>query len=294
MRCGRTAAKNLLLRRSAELLNSGILAPEGPVSATEAQILFDATAIMLAVIIPVMLATVGFAWWFRDSNKSANYRADWTYSGHVELVVWSVPTLVVLFLAGITWIGTHQLDPFKPLESADQALNVQVVSLDWKWLFLYPDEGIATVNELVIPAGRPLHFSITSATVMNSLLIPQLGSQIYAMAGMVTQLNLKADRVGSYKGLSAQFSGSGFSDMTFDVKSVSANDFKAWVDRTHSDETPLDDSAYAELAKPSVVKVSKVFGKVQSRLFDMVIRRSGGQNQVNGDYPSNPTPMEMR
>ena len=192
------------------MFTSGIIAPEGPIARSEATILFDATAIMLAVVVPVILGTIAFAWWFREGNSHARYRPDWTYSGHVELVVWSVPTLVVLFLAGITWLGTHELDPFKPISSDKKPLNVQAVSLDWKWLFIYPDEGIATVNHLVVPLGSPVQLSITSASVMNSLLIPRLGSQIYAMAGMVMQLNLKADRPGTYRGLSAQFSGERF------------------------------------------------------------------------------------
>lgn len=275
------------------MVHSGILAPEGPVSAAEAKILFDATAIMLAVIIPVMLGTVAFAWWFREGNTKARYRADWTYSGHVELVVWSVPALIVLFLAGITWIGTHQLDPFKPLEANGKPLNIQVVSLDWKWLFIYPDEGLATVNQLIVPEGRAVHFSITSATVMNSLLIPQLGSQIYAMAGMVTQLNLKADHTGAYRGLSAQFSGTGFSDMVFDVKAVAADDFQAWADKSRSDGRIFDEAAYTSLAKPSVVKSSQAYGKIQPGLFDTIVRQSGGQGQVAGDHPSQPAAMEM-
>ncbi|NLR97235.1 cytochrome ubiquinol oxidase subunit II [Rhizobium sp. P38BS-XIX] len=186
------------------------------------------------VVIPVILGTVGFAWWFRESNQKARYRAEWTYSGRVELVIWSVPTLVVIFLAGITWLGTHQLDPFKPIASYRKPINVQAISLDWKWLFVYPDEGVATINHLVVPIDRPVHLSITSASVMNSLLIPRLGSQIYAMAGMVTQLNLKIQHAGTYRGLSAQFSGEGFSDTVFDVQSLSPDLYKNWASKARA------------------------------------------------------------
>ncbi|MGO4567662.1 ubiquinol oxidase subunit II [Rhizobium sp. 2YAF20] len=274
--------------------NNGILAPQGPVAAAEAKILFDATVIMLAVIIPVILATIGFAWWFRDSNTKARYLANWTYSGHIELVVWSVPALVVMSLGGITWIGTHDLDPYKPLQSSEKPLNVQVVSLDWKWLFVYPDEGIATTSTLVVPASRPIHFSITSATVMNSFFIPQLGSQIYAMTGMVTQLNLKADQPGDYRGLSAQFSGSGFSDMVFVVKSMRAAEFQNWVDNTRKNNSVLDQTAYGSLSKPGTAPAGQTFGKIQQGLFDSIVRLTSGRNQAKNDGAPQPGTMEMQ
>lgn len=272
---------------------SGIISPEGPVATSEATILFDATAVMSAVIVPVILATIGFAWWFRESNRKARYRADWTYSGHVELVVWSVPTLVVLFLAGITWLGTHELDPFKPIASEQKPLNIQAVSLDWKWLFLYPDEGVATVDHLVVPVGRPLHFSITSASVMNSLLIPQLGSQIYAMAGMVTQLNLKTDHAGTYRGQSAQFSGEGFSDMVFDVQSLPPDQYKIWADKTRTNGNMLDEPSYSHLAESKTPGLVQTFGKVQQGLFDKIVKKSGGKFQPANLAPATPAAMEM-
>ena len=176
----------------------------------ERLILLDATAIMLGVVVPVILATLVFAWWFRAGNSKATYRPDWAYSGRLEAIVWSIPALVVLFLGGIGWVSSHDLDPGKAIESNAAPLEIQVVSLDWKWLFIYPTQGIASVNRLVVPAGTPIHFRLTSATVMNSFFVPQLGSQIYTMAGMATQLNLLADQPGTYPGLSAQFSGEGF------------------------------------------------------------------------------------
>jgi cytochrome o ubiquinol oxidase subunit 2 len=276
------------------VFTSGIINPEGPIASAEAKILFNATAIMLAVIIPVIIGTIAFAWWFRESNKNARYRPDWTYSGHIELVVWSVPTLVVLFLAGITWLGTHQLDPFKPIASDQKVLNVQAISLDWKWLFVYPDEGVATVNHLVIPVGRPVHFSITSASVMNSLLIPQLGSQIYGMAGMVTQLNLQTDHAGTFRGLSAQFSGEGFSDMVFDLQSLAPDQYKTWLDQSRARNDMLDEAAYSDLMKDRTPRLVQTFGKIEQGLFDKVVKQSGGTAHFPNQATATPTAMEMR
>jgi len=212
--------------------NRGILDPVGPVGAQEKQILINSTAIMLAIIIPTMIATVAFVWWFRRGNTKATYRPDWEYSGAIEMVVWAIPALTILLLGGITWIASHDLDPAKPIKSNVPALKVEVVSLDWKWLFIYPDQGIATVNQLVVPAGTPVEFRLTSATVMNSFFVPQLGSQIYAMGGMTTHLNLLADNIGEYPGFSANFSGDGFPEMRFVVKAVPAGDFDAWLAKT--------------------------------------------------------------
>ncbi len=152
---------------------------------------------MLAIVIPTILATLAFAWWFRASNTRARYLPTWSYSGRIELIVWSIPALVVFFLGGIAWIGSHLLDPARPLTSGAKPLEIQVVSLDWKWLFIYPEQGVASVNDLVAPAGTPLHFQITSASVFNVFFLPRLGSEIYSMYGMTTQLNLQADRPGS-------------------------------------------------------------------------------------------------
>ena len=194
----------------------GVLDPRGPVGLSERLILLDSLAIMLAIIVPVILATLGFAWWFRAGNAKAAYRPDWAFSGTLELIVWAIPALVITFLGGIAWFGSHALDPYRPLRSSAKPVEVEVVSLDWKWLFLYPEEGVATVNQLVIPVGAPVHFRLTSSGVMNSFFVPQLGSQIYTMAGMTSQLSLQADQPGETRGLSAQFSGQGFADMRFD------------------------------------------------------------------------------
>src|ERR1700743_1627805 len=224
--------------------SSGVLDPKGPVGADEKIILFDATVIMLAVVIPVILCTLAFAWWFRATNRSARRRPDWEYSGRVEFVTWSIPAMIVLFLGGIAWISSHDLDPKKALKSESQSIEIEVVSLDWKWLFIYPQEQVAALNELVIPVNTPVHFKLTSASVMNSFFVPQLGSQIYTMAGMTTQLNLLASRAGNFSGLSAQFSGDGFSDMRFDVRAVAPGEYRAWLDSTRAGADHLDVARY--------------------------------------------------
>src|SRR5205823_9528615 len=187
--------------------NRGILDPVGPVAAAEKQILINSTAIMLAIIVPTMIATIAFAWWFRRGNSKATYRPDWEYSGAIEMVVWAIPALTIMLLGGITWIGSHDLEPSKPLPSKSAPLTVDVVSLDWKWLFIYPYQGVATVNQLVVPAGTPVSFRLTSATVWIVFWVPQMGTMIYAMPRMATRLNLQADRQGSFNGLSGHFSG---------------------------------------------------------------------------------------
>ncbi|MBC7662756.1 MAG: cytochrome ubiquinol oxidase subunit II, partial [Caulobacter sp.] len=166
----------------------GVLDPQGPIADAQRTILGNASVIMLAVVVPVILMTLAFAWWFRSGNRWARRDPDWAYSGPIEVTVWAIPTLVVLFLGGIAWIGSHDLDPARPIAGKAAPLQVQVVSLDWKWLFIYPGQGVATVNELVVPAGVPLHFTLTSASVMNTFFVPQLGSMIYTMNGMASQL----------------------------------------------------------------------------------------------------------
>ena len=250
---------------------TGVLDPQGPIGAAERTILLDATAIMLAVILPVIVLTLVFAWWFRAGNERAIHLPDWEFSGRIEVVVWSIPALTVGFLGGMAWIGAHELDPRAPIPSNVPPVNVQVVALDWKWLFIYPDQHVASVNRLVVPAGAPLSIRITSATVMNSFFVPQLGSQIYAMAGMATRLNLLADRPGTYPGLSAQFSGDGFADMRFDVVAMDAAAFETWVQTTRSGGGKLDGQSYGQLARPSAAVAPMTFGDVDPGLFDGLV-----------------------
>jgi len=253
---------------------TGILDPQGPIAAQEWMLLINSTAIMLVVVIPVILATLGFAWWYRSSNPRASRSADESYEGRLEFVVWSIPALIVILLGGVIWIGSHQLDPRAPIPANAEPLRVDVVALDWKWLFIYPDQGVATVNQLVVPAGTPVHFRLTSATVMNSFFIPQLGSQIYTMGGMTTYLNLLADKPGEYAGFSANFSGDGFAEMRFIAKAVPAGDFEAWVTQARGTGSALDDAGYAALAKPSTAVPPTTYRSVEPKLFDRIIEQT--------------------
>jgi cytochrome o ubiquinol oxidase subunit 2 len=250
--------------------NEGVLDPHGPVGNAERVILYDSTAIMLAVVVPVIVLTLVFAWWFRAKNKRARYRADWEYSGRIEVIIWSIPALVILFLGGIAWTGSHDLEPSVPLEQSTAPLDIEVISLDWRWLFIYPNEGIASLNRLVVPAGVPLRFRLTSTTVMNSFFVPQLGSQIYTMPNMVTRLNLEADQPGTFEGLSAQFSGDGFSDMRFDLVSREMGAFTDWVNATKTQGGVLDERTFAELLKPSRADAAQTYGQVSEGLFDRI------------------------
>ena len=253
---------------------AGVLDPQGPVSAAERLILLNATGIMLVVVLPVIVLTLAFAWWYRASNKRAAYRPEWSYSGHIELVVWAIPSMVVILLAGVAWTGSHELDPARPLESDAKPIRIEVVSLDWKWLFIYPDQRIAAINELVVPAGTPIEFELTSATVMNSFFVPQLGSQIYTMAGMTTRLNLLADRPGNYPGLSTNFSGDGFSDMRFVVRAVPAAEFAAWLARMRGAGQPLDADAYSQLARADSNAKTRTYRSVDPTLFERIVQKS--------------------
>jgi cytochrome o ubiquinol oxidase subunit II len=229
-----------------------ILDPQGPIGAANKTILIDSVAIMLAIVVPTIVAIFAFAFWFRASNTKAHYWPDWEYSGRMELVIWSIPALTVILLGGVAWIGSHQLDPAAPVEGTGSPLRIQVVSLDWKWLFIYPDQRIATVNTLTVPAGAPLHFELTSGSVMNAFFIPQFGSMIYTMNGMVTRLHLRADNEGDFQGLSSHFSGDGFPNMLFDVHVISSLAFPDWVARTARTDQVLNADSYGKLAKQSV------------------------------------------
>jgi len=249
----------------------GVLDPQGPVADAERLLLFNSVEIMLVVVVPVIVATLAFAWWYRSSNTRASRSPSWAYQGGVEFVTWSIPALVVILVGGVCWIGSHQLDPRAPLASDAKPLQVDVVSLDWKWLFIYPDQGIATVNQVVIPVGTPVNFHLTSATVMNSFFVPQLGSQIYTMAGMMTHVNLLATKPGDYQGFSANFSGDGFAEMRFIAKAVPASDFDGWVAKARGAGSALDDPGYAELTKPSKAVPPTTYRSVDPKLFERIV-----------------------
>ena len=228
---------------------------------------------MLAIVVPVILATLAVAWWFRASNTRARYLPNFEYSGRIEIVIWSIPALVVFFLGGIAWIGSHDLDPARPLPSTHKALEVEVVSLDWKWLFIYPDQGVASINQLVAPVGVPIHLRITSASVLNVFFVPRLGSEIYAMNGMTSQLNLQADEPGRFPGLGAHFSGDGFSDMSFELHAVSPAEFSGWAETARAAGPALDATSYRELLRQTQNVKPYTYRSVEPGLFDTIINQ---------------------
>jgi cytochrome o ubiquinol oxidase subunit 2 len=253
--------------------HAAVLSPVGPVGEGNRIVLFDSLAIMLAIVVPTIVAILAFAYWFRASNARARYRPEWAYSGRLELIIWSIPALVVFFLGGIAWISAHLLDPGTPLKSKAEPLQIEVVSLDWKWLFIYPQQNLASVNRMVVPVGVPLDLKITSASVFNVFFVPRLGSMIYAMYGMTTRLNLEADRPGVYPGLSAHFSGDGFPDMAFDVQAVSPGQFSQWAAAARARGPVLDEAAYRKLLKQSRNVSPYLYRSVQAGLFDDIVEQ---------------------
>jgi cytochrome o ubiquinol oxidase subunit II len=252
-------------------LPMNILDPQGLIAAANKTILVDSIAIMLAIVVPTIVAILAFAYWFRQSNPRAQFLPDFAYSGRIELVVWSIPALTIILLGGVAWIGSHQLDPAAEVEGTGSPVRIQAVSLDWKWLFIYPDQRVATVNSLTVPVGAPLRFELTSASVWNVFFIPQLGSMIYTMNGMVTRLNLRADNEGDLRGLSAHFSGDGFPSMMFDVHVISPLDFPDWVANTAKTGATLDADSYRELERQSVEAGRPVYRLDDPRLFEFIV-----------------------
>ncbi|WP_461168469.1 ubiquinol oxidase subunit II [Uliginosibacterium sediminicola] len=252
----------------------GILDPKGQVAAEEKSLIITATLLMLLVVIPVIVMTLVFAWKYRASNTAAEYQPKWSHSNKIEAVVWIVPIIIVCCLAVVTWKTTHKLDPYRPLDSDKPPIKVQVVALNWKWLFIYPDLGIATVNELAFPKDTPVNFRITSDVAMNSFFIPQLGGQIYAMAGMETKLHLIANEAGSYNGISANYSGAGFSGMKFQaIATPTEAEFDAWVKKARASGNTLDADAYLALAAPSENNPPIYYSVGEPRLFDAVLHK---------------------
>lgn len=250
-----------------------LLNPMGPIGSDEKSLILTAFGLMLLVVIPVILMTFLFAWRYRASNKRATYAPKWDNSLKIETVVWLVPAAIVLVLSILVWRSSHTLSPDKPLASTVKPIEVQAVSLDWKWLFIYPEQGIASVNKLVFPAGTPVNFRITSDTVMTSFFIPQLGSQIYAMAGMQTKLHLLAEQPGTYRGMNSQFSGDGFSGMHFDAVATSGQGFQDWVKEVKASHATLDDTSLKRLEVPTENAPIQYFATVKPGLFSDIIRK---------------------
>ena len=259
-----------------------LLNPSGDIAAQQGQLIIVSVLLMLLVIVPVIILTLIFAWRYRKNNTSAKYEPDWDHSTKLELIIWGGPLLIIIVLGLITWVSTHKLDPYRPLDRLDanrpisaaaEPLTIEVVALDWKWLFIYPEQGIATVNELATPIDVPVRFKLTASTVMNSFYIPELAGQIYTMPGMETQLNAVINKPVESEGFSANYSGAGFSHMRFKYHGMDVDDFNRWVTKVKAEGGKLDRTAYLELEKPSEREPVTYYKTVQSDLYGAILNR---------------------
>ncbi|EIF43920.1 cytochrome o ubiquinol oxidase subunit II [gamma proteobacterium BDW918] len=259
-----------------------VMSPSGDIAAQQAKLIVWATILMLIVVVPVIVLTLLFAWRYRASNKEATYTPDWDHSTNLELVIWAAPLAIIIALGALTWVSTHQLDPYRPLDRIDEGrpvpegvepLIVEVVAMDWKWLFFYPEQGIAVVNQLAAPVDRPIKFKITATTMMNSFYIPALAGQIYAMGGMETQLHAVINEAGSYDGFSANYSGAGFNGMRFKFLGMPETEFDKWVSKVKTDGDVLSRSVYTELAEPSEYNPVQYYREVAPDLYDAILNR---------------------
>ena len=268
--------------------NWTLLDPKGQVGIEQRNLILIATGLMLLVVIPVIFMTIAFAWKYRASNKAATYTPDWSHSTKIEVAVWSIPVLIIIALGYVTYLSTHKLDPYRPLDSDVKPVQIDVVALDWKWLFIYPEQGIATVNKIVFPANTPVNFRVTSDAVMNSFFIPGLGGQIYAMAGMQTKLHLIADRNAEMDGISANYSGAGFTGMKFKAISTSQEEFDAWVAEVKAAPKQLDQAEYDALAKPSQNNPAASYSAYTPDLFQKIV------DKYEGMKPGKPVKHEKK
>jgi cytochrome o ubiquinol oxidase subunit 2 len=270
-----------------------VLHPSGMVAAQQGHLIVVATILMLLIVVPVITLTLFFAWRYRASNSDATYAPDWDHSTALELLIWSAPLLIIIALGAVTWISTHTLDPYRPLRQLNaaravpaeaRALTVEVVALDWKWLFIYPELGVATVNELAAPVDVPIHFKITASSVMNSFFIPALAGQIYAMPGMQTELNAVINHPGEYDGFSANYSGAGFSGMHFKFRGMSRGDFDHWIRAARSGGPTLTRADYLQIAKPSERDPVRRYSSVATGLYDAILNQCVQSSTMKQDH----------
>ena len=255
---------------------SGILDPKGVIAFQERELLFDSLALMMIVVIPVIIMSFAFLYRYHHSQDTSEYRPNWCHNTLLESIWWGVPIAIILILAIMTWETSHSLDPYKKINAEAETLEIQVVALPWKWLFIYPKQNIATVNLLEIPLDRQVEFFLTTDNVpMSSFFVPQLGSQIYAMAGMRTRLHLLATHLGTFRGLNTQYNGGGFSDMYFDTKVVDDAEFDSWVASTRTTSSPLTSEVYHLLREPTVAQPVLSFADVTPDLFTTIIQSYG-------------------
>lgn len=281
-RVGRLSALALSASALLTACKPVLLFPSGDIAAQQGHLIVVSTILMLLIIVPVIFLTLLFAWRYRHNHTRDDYQPEWDHSLRLELVIWAAPLLIVIALGAITWMSTHTLDPFRRVSRIDanralaptvKPVVIDVVALDWKWLFIYPEQGVASVNELALPVDVPVQFHITSESVMNSFFVPALAGQIYAMPGMEAQLNAILNQAGSYQGLSANYSGAGFSHMRFAVKGLTANDFQHWLDSTKTDTGVLNKAGYLALRAPSIANPVQHFGSVDPHMFDAIVHR---------------------
>ncbi|RZT36653.1 ubiquinol oxidase subunit II [Cupriavidus agavae] len=262
--------------------NAVLLSPSGDLAVRNRDLIIIATLLMLLIIVPVIAMTLLFAWKYRESNKDAPYNPEWDHSTVLELAIWAAPLLIIIALGAVTWVSTHQLDPYRPITRIDEKrpvpaeakpLVVEVVAMDWKWLFLYPEQGIATVNELAAPVDRPIAFKITATSVMNAFFVPSLAGMVYAMPGMESKLHAVINKPGVYEGLSANYSGAGFSHMYFKFHGLAEGDFDKWVEQVKASGTPLSKDNYQQLAKPSEREPVRRYASVAPDLYQQILNR---------------------
>ncbi|MDO8603931.1 MAG: ubiquinol oxidase subunit II [bacterium] len=253
--------------------NMGVFNPKGVIALAEKDLIVTTTLLMLIVVIPVFVLLAAFIWRYRATNTKATYTPDWSGSKILETIWWAIPTAIIIALGIITWKSTHALNPYTPLVSNVPPITIEVVALDWKWLFIYPEQNIATVNFVQFPVGTPVNFKITGDAPMNSFWIPQLGGQIYAMAGMNTKLHLMASEAGEYAGLSANYSGAGFSGMKFTAKASTQEEFDAWVETVRQSPITLSLSEYDELAQKSRNNPVTYYSSAEENLYGKIIMK---------------------
>ena len=279
-----------LLASGCDARHAVLLDPKGPIALAERDLLFDAFCVMLIVVIPVFVMAFLFAWRYRASSGKGRYTPNWSYSGRIDAVVWLVPALIVLALGTLLWRTTHKLDPYQAIDTAVAPLEVQAVAQEWKWLFIYPEQGIAVVNQLVFPSGRPLSLKITSDTAMSSFYIPALGGQIYAMAGMETHLHLLADAPGTFTGRNTQYTGSGFPEQSFQAIATSPQEFDVWVAKAKQAPARLDAATYPALAASSIGHPVTYYSAFEPKLFDTIIGKYAQNHQAHDMHASPDSP----
>ncbi len=262
--------------------NMALLDPKGQIGLEQRSLIITAIALMLIVVVPVIAMTFWFAWRYRASNTKATYTPNWEHSNKIEFVVWTIPCIIILILGTITWRSTHELDPRKPIVSSAKPLVIEAISLDWKWLFIYPEQGVATINQIAFPVNVPVQFKVTSGSVMNSFFIPQLGSQIYAMAGMRNQVHLIANEEGNYQGISANYSGHGFSGMKFVAEVTSQQGFEQWLAQAKASPSSLQFADYQQLVKPSQNNPVTYYSSVEANLYDRIVNQFMGHGLPGG------------